>query len=748
MKRRFFPPILLFLLSFALFSPSVGYRFVSLDDPVFIYNNPIVCNGFSWKSLGNAFTALHGDRMMYTPLLWISFLLDSLFWGSSPYFPWGYHLTNVLLHAANAILLYFILHSIVRRPWLAFFTAAFWAFHPLRVESVAWVTERKDTLSTFFAFLSILFYLKAWGRGRPALGGGPGEKSHFSRHSSLVTRHCGKGYQCLALVAFAAGILSKPMLVTLPFLFLLFDFWPLRRFPLRDAPRTLPRLALEKWAFFLLSALCALLTRFLQTSAVTPISLLRRISWLPSNYVFYLAKSFWPSALVPMHPGFPVTPVFLAASSLLLLALAVIALSLLRPCPGFPVGLAAFAGLLFPVSGIVFIGIYPVADRYSYLPSLGLSIALASLLQTLFAPPAGRTPATRTDGDVCTSSARPLPLRLGVLPPLFCILMGALLAAEALVTSRILPTWRKDDSIYVRLARFFPNHHKVLEHQYHTAFLKGDFDRAADAAARLHAILPRDAHTALALLTLRARTLSSRDALDAFFATPPDTSLDELRFPLNLTLAILFADVGQPERAMEFLSAARPPVPLAPVQAVQFHNIAAWVADAIQRPDLALEHLRALPSSTSLSALSPEALLQPAAAVWNLGLCPQALPSLRKIARDASSNSALLNNVAWILATTPGSPAPSDEAIAIASRALMIEPANPVLQDTLAAALANAGRFDEAIALDSAAADSLAGARAGDATVFLSEVQARLELYRNGVPYTENTAAAAVLSVQ
>ncbi|MBR6023205.1 MAG: hypothetical protein IK066_12400, partial [Kiritimatiellae bacterium] len=170
---RLLPPLLLFLLSAVLFAPSVGYRLVSLDDPVFIYNNPIVFNGFSWTSLGRAFTALHGDRMMYNPLLWVSYLLDSLLYGASPYAPWGYHLTNVLLHAANAVLLYFILLAAVRRPWLAFFAAAVWALHPLRVESVAWVTERKDTLSTLFAFASILFYLKSWEHGRPARDGGP-----------------------------------------------------------------------------------------------------------------------------------------------------------------------------------------------------------------------------------------------------------------------------------------------------------------------------------------------------------------------------------------------------------------------------------------------------------------------------------------------------------------------------------------------------------------------------------------------
>lgn len=704
-----FSAIVLFAATFALFFPSVSFSFLHFDDHVFVAGNPIVANGFSWQSIPLAFTGLHGDRLMYTPLLWLSFLADTLLFRASPFSPAGFHLGNVILHAANAVLLFFLLRLCTRRTLPALLAAAFWALHPLRVESVAWVTERKDTLSTLFAFASILCYLKAF----PSMGGAGTQPPPSTRHSSLVTCHCRKGCQCLALATFAAGLLSKPMLVTLPFLFLLLDYWPLRRFDLPDAFRALPRLALGKWPFFLLSAVFSVLTRLLQGGAIDPVPLLRRISWLPSNYLFYLAKSFWPSALTPMNPGFPVSPAFLAAATLFLFAIAVLALASLRSCPGFAVGLAAFAGLLFPVSGIVFIGAYPVADRYTYLPALGLSIALAALLSLV---PSKRFPV----------------LALATL----------LLLPLATVSHRILPAWRDDDALYARLARFHPDHYKVIEHQFTTAYFRdGDFVRASVLADRLSAVLPHDAHSALARLRVRARTASSGEALEDFDANPPSTSLEELALALQCSLAVLAADAGLPERALAHLDAAFPPVPLAPAPATQFHPLAVWVALSVGRQDLALRHLHATPGFADLEALSPEALLKPAAAVWNMGLCPQALPSLLAIARDAPSNPALLNNVAWILATTPGSPADSADAVSIATQALALSPANPVLRDTLAAALAADGQFDEAIAIDSAVADSLRGSTAPEAAGFLENVVKRIDLYQRRIPFTEPSAA-------
>ena len=499
------------------------------------------------------------------------------------------------------------------------------------------------------------------------------------------------------------------MLVTLPFLFLLLDFWPLRRFDLRDAPRALPRLALRKWPFFLLSLVFALLTRTLQTDAVAPVSLLQRLYWLPSNYFFYLAKSVWPVALIPMHPGLSVSPAFIAGVSVLLLGLAVLAISLLRRCPGFAVGLASFAGLLFPVSGIVFIGHYPVADRYSYLPAIGLSLAILAILDLLWER---MRPARASLPFVIRQSS-------------FVILLCAVLGAEAAVTHHILPTWKDNDSLYARIATFAPEHFAVLDNRFFQAFFaRGDIAEAADLADRMLPLSTNSAHSVYAKVLTLSQTGSSQEALD-FYAghTPPLPALRQHN-SLSLLLAVLSADVGEADTAGAHLRLARESSPGDAASNATIDNIGKWL-------DSVFGNVR----------LCPEDLLRPATATWDLGAYAQALPALLGIARDAPSNPALLNNVAWLLATTPGSPANPGDVLAIARQALALSPDHPVIRDTLAVAFAYAGDFDAAIAIDSAVADFLRSSTASDAPHMLANVEKRLALFRARTPYTENSPA-------
>jgi tetratricopeptide (TPR) repeat protein len=718
--RPLFLPLLLFLAAFALFAPSIRYALVSLDDSLFIVNNPIVYEGFSWSALGRAFTALHADHCMYTPLLWVSYLFDSLLFHASPFNPWGFHLTNVLLHAANAVLLYFILLSAVRRPWLAFFAAAFWALHPLRVESVAWVTERKDTLSTFFAFASILFYLKAWGRGRPARDSGPGAQPPPStRHSSLVTRHCGYGMQCLALLAFAAGLLSKPMLVTLPFLFLLLDYWPLRRFTLRDAPRALPRLALGKWPYFLLVLLFSLLTYQLQDEAITSAPLSFRLIRIPVNYLFYLARTVWPVGLCPLFPGFPHSLPWVLSSVACLLGLAFVAFLLFRRAPGFPVGLLAFAGLLFPVSGIVFIGTVPVADRYSYVPSLGLCLALLAILDAY-------RPTRRAQ---------------------LCIVNCALcfvLAALAAVTVRILPSWADSDAFARRAGQVVPGHPLLLRQRFSEAFFNRNDIPAARSAADIiwrtqsHAI----PFSVLAKVLATSQTESSSAAIAFFEALPnPPVAEDDAMDALRLALAVLYTDTGDFDKATLHLDAAIAKAERNPKFAELDRSIAFWCHISQNRSDLAGQDALRIPSMDTEKLNSPENFLVPLAAMWNSGLRRQTLPHLLRLAGDAPRNAALLNNLAWLLATAPNSPAPPDEVLDIARQARDAAPRHPVIRDTFAVALAFAGRFDEAIEIETALADSLRASSAPAAPAHLSAIEKRIALFRDRIPFTENADA-------
>ena len=692
--------VLLFVTTIALFAPSVSFSLVNFDDPVFITHNPIVANGFSWSSIPKAFTELHGDGCMYMPLLWLSFLADNVFFGASPLSPWGFHLTNVLLHAASAVLLFFILRQATHRTLPAILAAAFWAFHPLRVESVAWVTERKDTLSTLFAFASILCYLRAFSGCRIQ-----GPSAHG--RSALLSA---------SFLFFLGGLLSKPMLITLPFLFLLLDFWPLGRFSLRDALHALPRLAFRKWPFFLLAAAAAVVTRLLQTGAVADIPLLYRLYWLPSNYLFYLVKSFWPVALIPQTPGFPVTPGFIAFSLLFLFVLVLLALLALRRIPGLAVGLAAFAGILFPVSGIVFIGVYPVADRYSYLPAFGLSLALAALLSILL-PPSGKHPDTAPARKSPRSLAARFVSRL-LLP--FCLV---LLFALAVTTFRLLPAWKNNEALYDRIATFVPDHFGVLNYRFHVAFASGRLNEAAALADQMMKAKPDNAHAVYAKVLALSQTASSQDALLFFETHPSSSAVEDTQDILSAILAVLAADTSQPDTARRYLQAARE-APHGEISNPGFlAKIACWI-DATDAP----------------SPIPPDQLLLPATAVWQCGLHQQALPALLEIARRSPSNPNLLNNVAWLLATTPGSPAAPSDVLAIARTARSQFPSHPVIQDTYAVACAYASRFEEAVAVETAVEEILRNSKAPGAPSMLANVEKRAELFRQGLPYTENSA--------
>ncbi len=743
------PPCLIFALTFALFAPSIHYLLVNFDDPIFIINNPIVFNGFSWASLEHAFTALHGDKVMYTPLLWVSFLLDSLLYHATPLHPWGYHLTNVLLHATNAVLLYFILLAAIRRPWFAFLAAAFWALHPLRVESVAWVTERKDTLSTLFAFLSILFYLQAWGRGRPARDGGSGAPPPSTFHFSLFTFHCGKGKQCLALLAFAAGLLSKPMLVTLPFLFLLLDYWPLNRFSLRAPPRALPRLALEKWPFFLLALLASLVTYRLQDHAIAPVSLADRLLWIPVNYFFYVSRSVWPVGLCPLSTGVPATYPWFFASCAFFLVLAGVAVILFRRCPGFLVGLLAFAGLLFPVCGIVFIGSVPVADRYSYLPSIGLAVALLALLDSC----RGRGRPARDLGDATSCRVG----EAGIQPPSICktqlcIMYCALciaIAALAAVTARILPSWYNSEALALRAEKVAPNHNLALINRFSDAFLV-NCDGPASLAAADAMWTARPSTYISTLMKIRALSLaeSSSAAIEFFEAHPVVNEREDADglSDLSIVLAPLYADIGEFDKALVQLDIARKDTFRNPNIVENINAIAFWIYAVQGLEDRAAEFARLVSSMNAENPMAPENFLLPYNAMWSDGMRTSTLPRFLRLARDGASNPALLNNIAWLLATTPNSPAPPDEVLSIARQALALQPGNAVLKDTLAVALAFDGQFDEAIALDTSVADFLRTCPAFDAPDFLANVEKRIALFRARTPYTEHADAKLLFS--
>jgi len=335
-------------LVFVVFGQTIHFHFLNFDDQDYIYDNPVVLKGLTAGGIGWAFTHAHADN--WHPLTTILHMLDCQVYGL---WAGGHHLTNVVLHSACAVLLFLMLLDMTRALWRGAFVAALFAIHPLRVESVAWVSELKDVLSGLF------FMLTLWAYARYARG--PRSRA---RYAAVVL--------CLAL-----GLLSKPMLVTVPFVLLLLDYWPLGR--LRTVSQ-LPGLLTEKLPLFALCVLSSIATIIAQRQAIAPDSKLALSSRLGNALVacvVYLEKLVWPSGLAALYP-FPTNGPEgweVIDAILILAALSAGAWLLRRKKPYLLGGWLWYLGMLAPVIGIVQVGPQAYADRYTYLPQIGLCIA-------------------------------------------------------------------------------------------------------------------------------------------------------------------------------------------------------------------------------------------------------------------------------------------------------------------------------------------------------------------------------------
>ena len=333
------------------FCQVLDFDFVSFDDPVYITNNSSVQGGFNLDTVIWAFTETKKSAH-YHPLTWISLAVDYELFRLNPRY---FHLTNLLLHLAGTLLLFAVLLRSTRAVWPSFATAALFAWHPLHVESVAWISERKDVLSTFFWMLTMLLYVE------------------YVRTRSV------KLYVEM-LTCFVLGLLSKPMVVTLPCVLLLWDLWPLGRW---QRPHRL-WLIWEKLPLFALSLASGLWTFIVMAAGTVRhrgevITVADRIDNALISCVVYLRKMFWPDDLAPYYPaplaGFPQSQAILAA--VILLAITLLALFTARRHPYLLVGWLWYVGTLLPVSLRLQAGSYSWADRYTYVPLIGVFIALA-----------------------------------------------------------------------------------------------------------------------------------------------------------------------------------------------------------------------------------------------------------------------------------------------------------------------------------------------------------------------------------
>ena len=365
-------------LTLAVYGQVFRFEFVDIDDPAYVISNPHVLRGLNFDGVRWAFGAVHDSN--WIPLTWLSLMLDATFFGS---WPGGYHLTNAFLHLVNVLLLFAIFSRATGRQLQSALVAALFAVHPLHAESVAWIAERKDVLSMFFGLLSLWAYVCYAQMNRVT----------WLRAFAIA----------LAVVSFVCSLMAKPTFVTLPFLLLFLDYWPLGRFSLEPggiagnesrahASRTL--LVFEKLPFFAISAAFCAIALWAQASGGAMRSLVRfplltRCQNAAVAYALYAWRAACPVGLAPFypHPGsqLGVYPVVLAG--VFLLAVTLWALASARRRPARFVGWFWFLGTMVPMIGLVQVGYQQMADRYAYLPLIGLYVA-ATELATSLAPAA------------------------------------------------------------------------------------------------------------------------------------------------------------------------------------------------------------------------------------------------------------------------------------------------------------------------------------------------------------------------
>jgi tetratricopeptide (TPR) repeat protein len=341
-----------------VFGQTIKFPFINFDDPEYVYEVPEINSGLTLHNVTWAFT--HWPSTNWFPLKNISHMVEFQFFGSNP---GAFHFTNVILHAAGAVLLFLVLRQMTGSIWRSAFVAAIFAIHPLRAESVAWIEERKDVLSGVFFMLILTAYL------------------HYARRPSI-------GRYVRMSILFAAGLLSKPMLVTTPFILLLLDYWPMNRGQRseirgqRFKAEIWLKLVLEKLPLFVLSSADAILTsRGIAPahSAADQLPFLARIANAFVSYLVYIWQMIWPANLGVFYPysqdGLPIWQSIIAAAVLVMITIAIFVVRKSRPY--LFVGWLWYLSMLLPVIGIIQVNLQTHADRYAYLPQIGLYLMIA-----------------------------------------------------------------------------------------------------------------------------------------------------------------------------------------------------------------------------------------------------------------------------------------------------------------------------------------------------------------------------------
>jgi tetratricopeptide (TPR) repeat protein len=655
---------MLALVTLVVYWPITRHGFTNFDDDGYITGNSHVKSGLTWPGMIWAFE--NTETTNWHPLTWISHMVDCQLYGLNP---GGHHLTNLLFHIANTLLLFLLLNDLTGALWRSAFVAALFAWHPLHVESVAWAAERKDVLSAFFWMLSLMAYARyAQKRSRV--------ESRESRANAAVQaldpRPSTLDY-LLALFFFACGLMSKPMVVTLPFVLLLLDFWPLNRFQPGNSARYTINLIVEKLPFFALTLAAGGVTYFVQTSG--------RTLWSPAERPFssrvanalwayerYISKTFWPADLSIFYPYPHHWPAGLVIGAALLLAIwSGLLIWRARQNPYLLVGWFWFLGTLIPTIGLVQVGSQSMADRYMYIPSIGLFILVAWGLNDFL-------------------NWRPHWRRITAFA-------GGVALAGCLVGTEIqLSYWQNSLKLFRHAIEVTTDNfvaYTCLGETLNDLGLKKEAMMLCAEAVQIAPNSPVAQYNFGMALLQNNRLDEALAHLDAAARLAPHNS--EVQYNLGLFLLLH----NKPDEAANH-----------------------FAATLVERPDFAEAHCR-LAQALSQQHKSKEAIFHYREAV-----------RLKPDFADA------LNELAWMLATAPDSGLRSGtEAVQLAKRACeLAQNKQAAFLTTLSAAYAETGRFTDAIATAQTAGNL--AQTAGQKTIAAQDGEL-LKLYQAGHPFRE-----------
>jgi tetratricopeptide (TPR) repeat protein len=658
--------IFLAAMVWVVFGQTLHHEFVSFDDNLYVYENPVVQKGLTWEGFCWALT--YGQIGHWHPLTWLSHMLDCQLYGLNA---GGHHLTNVLLHTASVILLFLVLRRMTGFPWRSAFVAAVFAIHPLRAESVAWVAERKDVLSAFFFMLTLGAYVRyVQGRSRvegraPSAGSGS-----LALDPRLWTLDYG-----LVVLFFALGLLSKNMLVTMPFVLLLLDYWPLGRLS-SCAPRVLFRLVAEKIPLFVLTVVSCVATAHVpEKLTADKLSFGLRMENAAVSYVTYLWQMIHPSGLACLYPH-PVShlPVWQVVGAVgLLLAISGAAWALRQTYPWLVVGWLWYLGMMIPVIGLVQISFYAHADRYTYLPQIGLYLLL-----------------TWAAADLLAGWRH----RRWLLGGLATVILVALIFCAHKQTTY----WRNSELLWI-----------------HTLACTSD-----------NAV----AHYNLGTVLLQK---GSVDEALVHFQKGMEINPGYLEARNNLGIAL-----RQKGRVDEAIAHFQKVLEINPGYAEARINLGNALLQQGRVDEAVVHYQKAL----QIKPDSVEAHINLGNALLKSGRTDEAITHYQRALQIKPDFLEVLNNLAWLLATCPDARV-RDGALAVkyAERACELTHYDVIpMVGTLAAAYAEAGRFDDAI---STAQKACALASASGERDLLERNQKLLALYRAHQPYHEPARTVA-----